>query len=99
MAFAWIKFPLIAAPPNVEKVFKNTLLAAACVAIFATLGIVLSVLFEAIRFFQIVPASEFLLGTEWSPQMAIRSDQIGSSGSFGAIPLFVGTFNFFIAML
>jgi phosphate transport system permease protein len=38
-----------------------------------------------------VPASDFLFGTKWSPQTSIRTDQGGSSGSFGAIPLFVGT--------
>jgi phosphate transport system permease protein len=32
-----------------------------------------------------------LFGTHWSPQTAIRSDQIGSSGAFGAVPLFWGT--------
>ena len=100
MALAWVKVsPKLKARQMVEKIFKRTLLAAACLAIFATLGIVLSVLFEAIRFFQLVPATDFLLGTEWSPQMAIRIDQIGSSGSFGAIPLFVGTLLIsFIAM-
>jgi phosphate transport system permease protein len=43
------------------------------------------------RFFQVVPVTDFLLGLEWSPQTAIRSDQIGSSGAFGAVPLFAGT--------
>ena len=100
MALAWVKVsPKLKARQMVEKIFKRTLLAAACLAIFATLGIILSVLFEAIRFFQLVPATDFLLGTEWSPQMAIRTDQVGSSGSFGAIPLFVGTLLIsFIAM-
>ena len=100
MSFAWIKVsPKLHARQMVEKMFKWTLLIAACLAILATLGIILSVLFEAIRFFQLVPASDFLLGTEWSPQMAIRSDQVGSTGSFGAIPLFVGTLLIsFIAM-
>ena len=100
MALAWVKVsPKLKARQMVEKIFKRTLLAAACLAIFATLGIILSVLFEAIRFFQLVPATDFLLGTEWSPQMAIRIDQVGSSGSFGAIPLFVGTLLIsFIAM-
>jgi phosphate transport system permease protein len=32
-----------------------------------------------------------LFDTQWSPQMAIRADQVGSSGSFGAVPLFAGT--------
>jgi len=52
---------------------------------------VFSVLFESIRFFQKVPFYEFLFGTNWSPQTAIRADQVGSSGSFGAVPLFLGT--------
>ncbi len=62
------------------------------VAILTTLGIVLSVLFEAIRFFKIVPLQDFLFGLTWSPQMAIRQDQAGSSGAFGAVPIFTGTF-------
>jgi len=51
----------------------------------------MSVLFEAIRFFREVPLSDFLFGLNWSPQTAIRADQVGSSGSFGAVPLFTGT--------
>jgi phosphate transport system permease protein len=35
--------------------------------------------------------SEFLFGLEWSPQTAIREGQVGSSGSFGAVPVFAGT--------
>ncbi len=61
------------------------------VAIVTTVGIVLSVLFEALRFFEAISIFDFVFGTTWSPQTAIRSDQVGSSGSFGAIPLFVGT--------
>lgn len=83
--------PQLRARQEVEAVFRWALLASASIAIFTTLGILLSVLFEALRFFQSVPVSEFLLGTEWSPQMAIREGQVGGSGSFGAVPLFVGT--------
>lgn len=64
---------------------------AAAVSILVTLAIVFSVLAEAIRFFRIVPLSDFLFGLHWSPQMAIRPDQAGASGAFGAVPLFVGT--------
>ena len=56
-----------------------------------TIGIVLSLLFEAIRFFSLVPLWDFLFGLHWSPQTALREDQVGASGSFGAVPLFVGT--------
>ena len=79
------------ARPVVERIIQNLLLASACVAIFTTLGIVLSVLFESIQFFRSVPMYDFVFGLDWSPQTAIREDQVGSSGSFGAVPLFVGT--------
>lgn len=76
---------------NVEQVVGMLLIAASSVAILTTIGIVLSVLFEAIRFFREVPVTDFLFGLNWSPQTAIRADQVGSSGSFGAVPLFAGT--------
>lgn len=75
----------------VEKVIYFFLISCSSVAILTTVGIVFSVLFEAMRFFGEVPMTDFLFGTTWSPQTAIRSDQVGSSGSFGAIPLFAGT--------
>ncbi len=77
---------------RIENVIKSFLIACACLAIITTVGIILSVVFESVRFFKIVPISEFLFGLEWSPQTAIRADQVGSSGSFGAVPLFAGTF-------
>ena len=76
---------------RVESIIKWLLVGCSTIAIFTTLGIVLSVLFEAVRFFERVPITEFLFGLEWSPQMAIREDQVGSSGAFGVIPLFAGT--------
>lgn len=77
---------------RVEFLIKTFLISCSCLAIFTTIGIVFSVLFESIRFFQAVPIFDFLFGLEWSPQTAIRDDQVGSSGSFGAVPLFAGTF-------
>lgn len=84
--------PALRARNIVETVIKFGLLLCSGVAILTTLGIVLSVVFEAIRFFQIIPLQEFLFGLTWSPQMAIRQDQAGSSGAFGAVPIFTGTF-------
>ncbi len=75
----------------VERVVHWFLIICSSIAILTTVGIVCSVLFEAVRFFQQVSFVEFVTGTKWSPQTAIRVDQIGSSGSFGAIPLFTGT--------
>jgi phosphate transport system permease protein len=76
---------------RVEKAINFFLLSSSTLAIFTTIGIVLSVLFESIRFFQQIPLTEFLFGLEWSPQTAIRPDQVGSSGVFGSVPLFAGT--------
>lgn len=76
---------------SVEKIIKISLIGCSSIAIFTTVGIVFSVIFEAIRFFEIIPPLDFLFGLDWSPQTAIRVDQVGSSGSFGAIPLFTGT--------
>jgi phosphate transport system permease protein len=91
-AQAWRRIhPDLRARNRVEQVIRWSLIAASSIAIFTTIGIVLSVLFEAIRFFQKVPVTEFLFGLNWSPQTAIRADQVGSSGSFGAVPLFTGT--------
>jgi phosphate transport system permease protein len=90
--FAWrlIK-PGLRARNRVERVARRFLLACSTIAIITTVGIVLSVLFESILFFRSVPVTEFLFGLDWSPQMAIREDQVGGSGAFGAVPLFAGT--------
>lgn len=76
---------------RVEKVVNVALIACSTVAIFTTIGIVLSLLFESLRFFHMVSPIDFLFGLSWSPQMSMRSDQAGSSGAFGAVPLFAGT--------
>ncbi len=80
-----------AARQKVELILSFLVMVAACIAVLTTLGIILSLVFEAVRFFQQVPLTEFLFGLQWSPQTAIRTDQIGSSGSFGAVPIFAGT--------
>lgn len=76
---------------RVESVVRWALMGASLVAILTTFGIVLSLIFESVRFFQSVSPVEFLTGTRWSPQTALRADQVGSSGAFGAVPLFWGT--------
>ncbi len=87
----WRVHPRLRARASVERVLHALLVLSASVAILTTLGIVLSVLFEALRFFEAVPLADFLFGLEWSPQIAIREDQVGASGAFGMVPLFVGT--------
>lgn len=79
------------ARPIAESIVQLLLLICSLIAIFTTVGIVLSVLFESVQFFRLVPIAEFLFGLEWSPQISIREDQVGSSGLFGSVPLFTGT--------
>jgi phosphate transport system permease protein len=83
--------PAFRARNRVEKLIEYLLIAGSSVAILTTIGIFLSVFFEAMLFFQQVSPIEFLFGLSWSPQTAIRADQVGSSGAFGAVPLFAGT--------
>ncbi len=75
----------------VELSVRALLITCSLAAVLTTIGIVFSLLFEAIRFFEKIPITEFLFGLEWSPQTAIREDQVGASGAFGAIPLITGT--------
>jgi phosphate transport system permease protein len=83
--------PGFAARARVERAAGIGLMLCSTLAVLVTVGIVLSLIFETGRFFERVPAHEFLFGLHWSPQTALRADQVGSSGSFGAVPLFVGT--------
>jgi len=83
--------PEFAARQRVEQVVRIALMASSTIAVLVTVGIVFSLIVEAWRFFEKVPAGEFLFGLHWSPQTALRADQVGSSGSFGAVPVFAGT--------
>jgi len=89
----------------VEKVMRGLFLCAATISILTTLGIVLSVVFESIRFFQVVPVWDFITGTQWQPDAAFligagRADENVGPLLFGSLPIFAGTFMItLIAML
>ena len=83
--------PAMRARNRVERVILLMLMVASTIAILTTVGIVLSLLFEAMAFFTKISPIDFLFGLQWSPQTAIRADQVGASGAFGAIPVFAGT--------
>jgi len=92
LSYGYIKVkPTFKARGRLELYLKIALVISSFIAIFTTIGIILSLIFETIKFFTSVPILDFLLGLKWSPQMAIREDQVGSSGAFGAIPVFTGT--------
>ena len=80
-----------------ERFVLVVLFACATVAILTTIGIVFSVFYETIRFF-FDPSlkgrpsvTDFLFGTEWNPQAALRADQGDIKTAFGFIPLLTGT--------
>ena len=68
---------------QVEAAILVLLACASGVAVLTTIGIVLSVVYESLRFFAEVPFYQFLFGTEWAPT--------SEPGAFGIIPLLGGT--------
>ncbi|MBL4802357.1 MAG: phosphate ABC transporter permease subunit PstC [Emcibacter sp.] len=74
-----------------ERLILYFLVVCSAIAILTTVGIVSSLIVVTLRFLEHVPLTDFLFGLKWSPQTALRPDQVGSSGSFGSIPLFAGT--------
>jgi phosphate transport system permease protein len=83
--------PSFQARNRVDRLVMTLLGLCAGVAILTTLGIILSLVVEAARFFARVPPGEFFFGLHWSPQTAIRGEQVGASGAFGVVPLLTGT--------
>ena len=92
--------PTMRARNRVESTVMAVMILCSSIAILTTLGIILSVAFESFQFFQKIHPTEFFLGTLWSPQTAMRTDQVAAAGAFGAVPLFTGTLLVsFIAMV
>ena len=91
--------PSLRARNSLDSVIRWLLLGAALISIMTTIAIVLSIIFEAMRFFREVSVWEFITGTVWSPgdsflEAAGRGDEVSEGGgaAFGSIPLFAGTF-------
>lgn len=68
-----------------EAAIKLVLMAAAAVSVLTTLAIVGSLLVETIEFFRMVPITDYLFGTTWTPTFA------EAQRSFGVLPLIWGT--------
>jgi len=83
--------PEFRARPGTERITTWLMIACSLIAILTTLGIVISLLIEALRFFDRVSPLEFFFGLNWEPQIPIREGQITAGGAFGAIPVFAGT--------
>ena len=74
-----------------EALVRAALMSISAIAILCSVGIVATLLIESVRFFAEVSPLDFLFGTQWSPQMAIRADQTAAQGAFGFVPLLTGT--------
>src|SRR5690606_6339852 len=83
--------PRIRARNAVEKVMLLGLISASTVAILPTAGIVFSVLFETLHFFQSVNPADFFFGTVWDPRFSAPGRIGGGDGQFGLLPLLWGT--------
>lgn len=78
--------PNFRARSHVERGLTIGLFLCAAIAVLTTAGIVLSLIFETVRFFSAEDGPSilgFLFGTEWNAQ---------TGENFGALPLFFGTF-------
>jgi len=83
--------PRFRARSAVERVLSGLMIACSIAAILTTVGIIVSLVYESLEFFRMVPIQEFLFGLRWEPQIAIRADQVAGAGAFGAVPVFLGT--------
>ncbi|MDN3555361.1 phosphate ABC transporter permease subunit PstC [Halomonas maura] len=81
----------------IERVIRFILAGAALISILTTFGILVSIVGEAIRFFQMQSFWDFITGTIWNPgasflEAAGRAEEGASAAQFGSVPLFAGTF-------
>jgi len=83
--------PEFRARHGAERILSGLMIACSLIAILTTLGIVISLLIESLRFFERVNPFEFFFGLNWEPQIPIREGQVTAGGAFGAIPVFTGT--------
>jgi phosphate transport system permease protein len=81
----------------IENTIRWSLITASFVSIITTIGIVISILFESMKFFSHVNFFDFITGTEWAPDTAFLEGAGREGGDvakpkFGSVPIFAGTF-------
>jgi phosphate transport system permease protein len=87
----WRVHPKLRARNSVEAVVLVGLVLASTVAILTTVGIIFSMLFETIHFFDFVAPWRFFFGTVWDPRFSAAGATGGGDGQFGMLPLLWGT--------
>lgn len=86
----WRTSPKLRARNAVESVVLVALVLSSTVAILTTVGIISSMLFETLHFFNYISPWRFFFGTEWDPRFSSAGGG-GGEGQFGLIPLLWGT--------
>ncbi len=81
--------PQLRARNQVERVITIALALCSGVAILTTVGIVLSMVGEAMNFFRFISPVDFFFGTTWNPRFSTSGDT--GQGEFGLLPLLWGT--------
>ena len=74
---------------QVERVIRGLLLACSTIAVLTTVGIVLSMISEALHFFKFISPADFFFGTRWNPAFSSTG---AAHGEYGLLPLLWGTF-------
>ena len=69
---------------QVEKIINISLALCSGVAILTTVGIVMSMFGEAMRFFSFVSPMDFFFGTQWNPGFSTTGS---ADGEYGLLPL------------
>lgn len=82
--------PNLQARNMVEKFTLAVLMLCSGIAVLTTVGIVLSMFGESLRFFEVVSPIDFFFGTVWNPAFSTTSSD--AAGDFGLLPLLWGTF-------
>ena len=83
-----------------EGFIRIILIAGSAIAILTTFGIVMSMVFETIHFFNMVPPQDFFFSMVWDPGFSSAGAVGGEATGFGLIPLLWGTaYVSFIALL
>lgn len=86
-----LQYSGLSARAGFERLILWSLASCTALAVLTTIGIIIAIASEAVKFFHLVPINEFLFSTVWSPQIAIREDQAAAQGAFGLLPLLCGT--------
>ncbi|MEM0977531.1 MAG: phosphate ABC transporter permease subunit PstC [Pseudomonadota bacterium] len=75
-----------------ERILRGILFTCAVIAVLTTIGIVISLIFETLVFFDNLEwrIDKFLFGTNWTPLAGVSEGRIDPD-RVGAVPLFVGT--------